>query len=135
MNAVDLMIGDWVQTTYPTGKVEYRKVEGVMQNHIICNNGVTNAIEPIPITKEILEKNGWECVGDEDTEHPIMQMYEGRDAFWWTLKNGECGCERSVADDMGEEDFERNFFCYQVGYVHELQHALRLCGIEKEIVL
>lgn len=119
MEIKDLMIGDWVQTTYPTGKVEYRKVEGVMQNHIVCNNGVTNAIEPIPLTAEILEKNGfvnsgglWHLSGED---MGLMQGCKSFQAFAYYADPRYCFCE--------------------IAYLHELQHALKLCGIEKEIVL
>ena len=90
-------------------------------------------IEPIPITAEILEKNGWRnVVFDEET--PVMQIETRCDAFWWDSIKGECGCEMSICDN-GEECIEKTFFCKGICYVHELQHALRLCGIDKEIAL
>lgn len=69
-------------------------------------------IEPIPLTAEILEKNGF--VQDDES--------------WWykdfrivlsSSKGVSLVCGRQIK------------FCY----VHELQHALRLCGIEKTIEL
>lgn len=89
-------------------------------------------IEAIPLTAEILEKNGWRNVVFDD-ETPVMQIETRCDAFWWDSINGECGCERSVCDDNGEECIEKTFFCKGICYVHELQRALRLCGIDKTI--
>lgn len=68
--------------------------------------------KPIPLTPEILEKNGF---------------YENQDRWWWkdfyiTLASTKAltlVCNRTI----------------QFDYVHQLQHALRICGIEKEIEL
>jgi hypothetical protein len=45
-------------------------------------------------------------------------------------------------EETGEDWYELRIhngpdtaLCLQIRYIHELQHALRLCGIEKEIVL
>ena len=132
MKANELMIGDWFQTIYPTGKVEFRKVEGVMQNHIVCNNGVTNAIEPIPLTVEILEKNGLK-------PFKIDKLTEQATAKWWA-KGGDYYVKQY---NFKHNDFlpTYSFGCHphtlieRLRYVHELQHALKLCGIDKEIVL
>lgn len=66
----------------------------------------------IPITKEILEKNG------------IKYQF---------------GCPwYQYGDEIGGEGFEIHFALHcqiQIKYVHELQHALRLCKIDKEIEL
>ena len=73
-------------------------------------------IKPIPITPEILEKNGFgeyeynEVYGDEIEVE--VSLYE------WPIDEGSCPG-----------------FSTHLHYVHELQHALRLCGIEKEVVL
>lgn len=83
-------------------------------------------IEPISITPEILEKNGF-----------VKQDYAG-----WV-----------ISEDFGRRfmSYRTDYFdgllkivyakdplcdlCLKIKYVHELQHALRLCGIDKEIVL
>lgn len=135
MKANELMIGDWVCCTDPTPfKIEAITIIDTPE-YVTGSDGFDVEIadlQPIPLTKEILEKNGWENVSDKDA--PVMQIEDRNDAFWWDSMNGECGCERSV-DNCGEEDFEKNFMCAHICYVHELQHALRLCGIEKEIKL
>lgn len=73
-------------------------------------------ISPIPLTAEILEKNGF--IGDEAKNY---KFYE----YVWvkydmdlsyppvvTIKNSQC------------------YFINQISYVHELQRALRVCGLD-----
>ena len=104
--------------------------------------------EPIPITPEILEKNGFvEEVREGDPTFPYsafildgedyqieITWYDSHDRYEpntgqflsgvpevWTLeviRKGDC------------VDIERSKM-----YLHELQHALRLCGINKTIDL
>lgn len=67
-------------------------------------------INPIPLTPEILEKNGWFALDEYRYEGDIA-LVKGRNCF--RLKN--------------------TTIC--INSVHGLQHALRLCGINKEIEL
>lgn len=78
--------------------------------------------EPIPLTEEILRKNGW---GDEsggyehylsiDKEHDV-EIYCDGDTITWMI-------------NLGEYDIMR------LEYVHQLQHVLRLFNIEEEVKL
>lgn len=103
-------------------------------------------IEPIPLTPEILEKNGF-IIGydgahiDHDNNLKMYHKYIGKAHIVVNyLDDGKVGIEISnefsPKDDKGRADlvtFARdwcNGFC-----VHELQHTFRLCGIEKEIVI
>lgn len=100
-------------------------------------------LDPIPITPEILEKNGFyygHTAGEEDNcvlacEYPKKGWCYGEGA-------GEIKIIFPNETDGGliridDECFDRAIafvFGKQV-FVHELQHALRLCGIDKEIEL
>lgn len=93
---------------------------------------------PIPLTPEILEKNGWykshygygrDCMrldGNED------ELPDGAD-------NALASALWSIDKDYQYHHLE--FFMWKghtmttVHYVHELQHVFRLHGVEKEIVL
>lgn len=117
MKITDLMVGDWVYIK------EYPSIAQPMQvkkEHFIRS---LVEFEPIPLTKEILDKNGfwgevysWINVGDEKT----LEYYplEHRLSLWY-----------------GEGKNQELLFRCQCFYVHELQHALKLCKIEKEIIL
>ena len=97
-------------------------------------------IEPIPLTTEILEKNGW----ISDNSNDPLRVYNLRHGKGYSTiaisDDGklsiEVGAEIAKKDKGGRADlvtFIRDWcggFC-----VHELQHALKLCGIEKEIVI
>ena len=141
MKASELMCGDWI-SYIEDGKLYYARVSEVYKPSVFTDDGEfegrdveEDEIIPVQITPEILEKSGWKKVGeDERTGVSVMQIEYDGNAFWWTEMNGECGCE-DVENEDGEEKFVKVFSCVQVCYVHELQHALRLCGIDKEIVI
>lgn len=142
MKIKDLMIGDWVQVDVVKGAdliLVKRKVVGITNVKtatVTIDDGVemfAAFLLPVPLTTEILEKNGFVKVPDR---------YEYPDCQCWTNDvDGDYSFE-IVADEhrkphilgnreMGDYELV-NFECK---FVHELQHALKLCGIEKEIEL
>ena len=129
MKATELMIGDWVCLKDDT-KCEFPlKVDGVLTDDISLEGegflgGVNGLIRPIPITPEILEKNGLEkTLIDEEycyslfTMDYVIVIRTNRDGYWKYDSVREIG--RGVV-------IQRKF-----DYVHELQHALRLCGFDE----
>lgn len=124
MKAEELMAGDWVcLEDDPTP----RQVDFIRSGEVglYWNKIVTPPyIKPIPLTHEILEKNGFEV--DEKDEKMLKWRW-------------------SVIDDCISYDKSTGkvrifypsglVFVKILEFVHELQHALKLCGIEKEIVL
>lgn len=129
MKAKDLMIGDWVYRPDC-----YDKVKETRQNGIIGLDNLRgligfSEIEPIPLTPEILEKNGWVYNNEDEKFFPQTWvggglMLQGAD---------DCGYRIVVTSDYDDEDTNDTPFI--ILYVHELQHALRLRRIKKEIVL
>lgn len=135
IKAKDLMIGDWVKSR---GKIE--QVTSVYDGYI-CTDSFEDShdyyFDPIPLTPEILEKNGFEKVPQEKCVNPFYWRFDKIEdgeynysvvayktpfrGFFFEIKNN-CDCEPIV-------------FTKQMEPVHELQHALRLCGIKKEIEL
>ena len=89
-------------------------------------------INPIPLTLEILEKNGFiksNSVSDippldKDEDGNMYYSFKGENKFWgwWQPDN----IFFIPANAMGN---------IEIRYVHELQHALRICGIDKTIEL
>lgn len=86
-------------------------------------------IRPIPLTPEILKKNGFEDIGDE-----TWQLEEKPYWFWVDFLNHQYGCEFDTSTYENEDD-EHRLKLYGIPAVHELQHAMKLCGIEKQIEL
>ena len=88
-------------------------------------------LDPIPLTQEILEKNGFlykklKCIGDNEIwriedDYYDIDIYDWSDSIW--VFRYDC-TEMSLPHTQ-----------VVMSYVHELQHALRLCGIEKEITI
>lgn len=87
-------------------------------------------LKPIPLTPEILELNGFVKYNevsdtppyDQDEEGNMYYSYKGKQKFWgWWQPNNVYFIPLNAMIDL------------EIKYVHELQHALRLCGIDKEI--
>ena len=117
MKAEELMIGDWVYLV-PSHKPTRWAVDdfGYSPEFIDYN------FSPIPITQDILMGNGFTLAKRGKTWH----FSEGDTLISWS----EWG--RMVISSKGASHGNRlNCDCR---YVHELQHALRICGIEKEII-
>jgi hypothetical protein len=145
MKATDLMIGDWVKFTskygYGTGQIvgiEPREGSADPSTFTIYKkdkDGNTKffvavsrtCIEPIPLTPEILEKNGFDISDGEVMQYDFI---EDGQKYHFTL--------RQMYNKQGERD-GFSFFAFNVLTlilsIHELQHALRLCKIEKEIII
>lgn len=115
MELADLMVGDWVYISGKPVKITKDKLEMLL----FIDDG--SGISPIPLTKDILVKNSYKST-------------QGLDFYWLDDKKHCC---------IKNYDGKR-LFCYKQGindvwlivkYVHQLQHLLQLCGIEKEITL
>lgn len=125
----DLSIGDWVKFEsngryMPMMVFEissYRK-EIVGETTFGRLSFKEEEISPIPLTPEILEKNGL-CVVEEDADFSEYELF-GSENF-------------SIFHTKGTlhyrlETSQASVVCWNV---HQLQHALRLASVEKEIVL
>lgn len=127
MKANELMIGDWVQCSSYMGNKVPCKVVGISTDITVEFKNCARKYEaldfaqPIPLTAEILKKNGFD--------------YNDSLAEWAT---------DSFCVEFGHAAFEEepdHFFVWvsncevALNYVHELQHALKLCGIDKNIEL
>ena len=123
MDYRDLAFGDWIQVERGyDGHLTNERVKGVIGDEdepypvrLFTEETVSlNDIHPIPITEEILVKNGWR-------KEPIT--IDGDYANW----HGEIPI--SQAED------EYNYADIELRYAHQLQHLLSLCGIEKELTI
>ena len=130
MKAAELMIGDWV-IVYEKAMPVKARVEGVFGRGAMVLGHVRSTdhgfMEPIPLTQEILEKNGFE-----------KEIVSGDTYF--TLDDIVLQNDYEFGFDFGRfyRDSEDGFVFVDtiaIKYVHQLQCALRLCGNEKEIEL
>lgn len=134
MKANELMIGDLVIVKTPIEE-KATKVAEIYANGIIAEDSgsyLNDEISPVPLSPEILEKNGWQKF---NTYH-ILQLGDGISLWFYWFENRFEREWRGIDEwDGHRERVEITFRSKGVEYVHELQHALRLSGIEKEIVL
>lgn len=125
MEAKELMIGDWVYNTHNRQNEQVAEIGSGLVMLAYNDLYEYDEIEPIPITKEILEKNGFKEDDDgvygDSNSYFIPTYQSGFDIGTW---------ETHIEPTEGIGDFSGN-----LKYVHQLQHALKLCGIKKEIVL
>ena len=130
------MIGDWVLHDGEPYKIRQLGIYGTTRDGddypAVCvgkPKGVgliveRNEIKPIPLTPEILEKNGFvkskygEMILDEELGtseiYLVLEPTYDEEYYWWRV------------------NYE---LITKIKSVHELQHALRLVGIEKEIIV
>lgn len=145
MKTDELMVGDWVackelftshglQRPRILGQItqikEDNRVEFAYrdrwQNRVYIGLK-TDEVEPIPLTAEILEKNGFEHNPHKeshfyfDDEFVEVDIHEMSDSVWLI--------------EAEELEFSMSTQRAIVCNVHELQHAIKLYGIDKEIVL
>ena len=117
MKVNELMLGDWIEDGYKKAQVTSITCDGIVETTAAISN--IEVVDPIPLTEEILVKNGF----DKDERSKYFHLYTlDMEGHWdfdisWSSQNG-----------FSYEDIK-------LTYVHQLQHLLRLCGIEKEITL
>ena len=99
-------------------------------------------LEPIPLTQEILEKNGFiEQIVHKDEPTRWVWEYEGKRGgalVGITFYKRPVESVRCLTKIETESSKDRGINCVHscdIDYVHQLQNTLRLCRIEKEIVL
>lgn len=126
LKITDLSVGDWVAyedrpyriyaiEECGTIRAKYEDEETLrqLQKHI-------DYFEPIPITPEILEKNGFANIESlwviEDANQSISYFTEGKLTIVVNKK-------------------PQQVLSIRRPYIHQLQHAFRLAGIDKEIEL
>ena len=140
------MLGDWVvekSVDYVDGVIKYVEEKRSVTTNMLSqlynqetgvlrkDNLYSIVVVPIELTRKILQKNGF-CKDD--------------DAVW----AAHCPEDKNFDLEISEPNYydEGNpnkiiawtincceYCILQLKYVHELQHAMKLCGIEKEIVL
>lgn len=123
MDCKSLMIGDWVTILRCRENDSDRNARinaigkgcilapRMPQDEMGCYPYDYKKIAPIPLTAEILEKNGF-----MDIDTLGVEACCGYNIYY---KSGE-------GYGFNEVDITRPFY-----YVHELQHALRLCGLNE----
>lgn len=155
MKTTDLILGSYVKVK-PSGMII--KVAAIHQKKVgyhSCQSKLEwvrrDLIEPIPLTPEILEKNGFErrddLVVDDNFLPFILERLDTDECFEITVYWRD-SYSNGAADAFNEVSWDEywklhilsgpSLYEYETGnciYVHELQHALKDCKIKKKIKL
>lgn len=131
MKTNELMIGDWV---YNTHNKQNEKVVEVGSNCVLLAYNDLYAfdeIEPIPLEKIHLVKNGFDVRYDTDD----MEFFYN-DGYEVTVIFDEGFPEEDIPPSIFLNiDFAEKRVVMPIEYVHQLQQAMRLMGCDKEIEL
>ena len=130
----DLSVGDWVRY----GGIDYqvKSIDGAFERVTLIGNKEQRdeniyALHPILITAEILEKNGWST----DGMYAFLRIDEHRHLEYYyhehRLRKYYCG----VDEWQNHAKVNNITFAVHCYSIHQLQHALRLAGVDKEINL
>lgn len=142
MEAKELMIGDCVYSKLHNVDTTVITVEGKDYNSVWLESKecwerhYMKEIEPIPLKITHLKKNGFEVqdivdnIACEDSIFVYKEGYEIKVIMDEGIS--ELGIPPSTHLFI---DFADRHLDMYIDYVHELQHALRLFGIEKEIII
>lgn len=125
MKLTDLAILDWVlinNTPHKIQAIDSIDAEILADDELYyvgedrCHS--EDKIEPIPLTPEILEKNGFIKVNSQryDYGYPDTDCYV------------KVNLKKNMIHVNGRN---ANSNLYSHSFVHELQHALRLCGLNE----
>ena len=136
MKPTDLMLEDWVlwknryvqivrtcSVVYSFGHRDVWLAHCNDDNNVECHD--MSKISPIPLTPEILEKNGWERDIDKEWKYNnshILPHY----CYQWEKRNVKIEMYAGLEGFTISLIIGRRFYA-----VHELQHALRLCGLDE----
>ena len=145
MKATELMIGDLVLVSkdvcFKKGTIV--KIHGIDADNVFTEKGLKGVatgmavndpdrvtcgvwcdyLEPIPLTEDRLLANGFYCkrnigyVYDDGEYEVVVDLWNHGYRI------------------LHDRDVVMNIHCFSDVFVHELQHALRLCGIDKEITI
>lgn len=93
-----------------------------------------DAIKPIPLTPEILEKNGWKkevMSRGVKNSHCVYTKPDIKEYGYFPIY-----IEKGIGDEFDVYPFTGNNVCTQIAYikyVHQLQHLLFVLGINHEM--
>lgn len=122
MKPEELQLGDIVTTTPSGMPIKVVAIHRKKVAYHACTDRFSwvriGLLQPIPLTPEILKKNGFNLSRDK-SGIGILDTYWLGEGIGFRLHN-----------------FETDYYQFglaKIRYVHQLQHALRLCGISKNI--
>lgn len=131
----DLSVGDWVRCRQWNGRIQRIAMHDGATVEVIIEGDCGQLymykqiyeINPIPITPEILEENGFVRNGG------VYKLSDKKHLVFVGLK--EFSHFVDVEEMNGQFATKSSRIEVSQLFVHQLQHALRLAGVDKEIVM
>ena len=148
MKENEVMIGDWVRIVDDDTDAFFdARVEGIdslanIYATMPCDETAypysVDCAKPILLTPEILEKNGFAKEKEDElgiTYYFLERPYTTQITLYKEPIQDVSILFKAWGRAPSSAGGVNDIHLCSVKYVHEMQHALRLCGIEKEIVL
>jgi hypothetical protein len=139
MDIKTLMIGDWVYNKHHGKYIRLTPYDFFTHTHNefgeqglapFAKPTIGRDLEPIHLEKIHLTKNGFKATDETDLEFIYRDGYEIKVEFDEGYE--ELGVPPSIFLLIG---FAEKDLAIPIEYVHELQHAMRIMGCDKEIEL
>lgn len=131
LSSKSLMIDDLVQKLEIGGHYRKYRITAIFGDNVECETSdgevhtlSVNGIEPIPLTAGIIERNGFKN---------YRLSYDNGDYYYHIVLEDVKGGIWIEAMSSRNVLHGRKEYCGLINHIHELQHALRLCGIDKDI--
>ncbi len=129
----DFKLGDWVQYNGKVAKIVSINIYGECLIHYpdatVDNSALEKYLEPIPLTGDILLKNGWTEVSKGSDEY--IYYFNDSPAYLRTCDNLVDSKLYTCPDYYPNEDISKK----EIKYVHQLQHILWALGCDDDIKL
>lgn len=117
METTDLMVGDWVLINDAPHKIQAidstdAEIQADDELYYVGEDRYhsEDKVEGVPLTPEILEKNGW-----KHSNRLMVIRIDGDDFYW--------------SEGLGGVLYKNQYNMCDCKYVHNLQHALRRCWL------
>jgi hypothetical protein len=149
MKATDIMAGDWVMSRrysspsrvyathlymlyMPEAQHSITIINETKDGSVIAGH-FAEELTPIPLTQDILDKNGFKRIQDTYLFNIGTNQF-GNDL--WIEIGPDSWIENNKVYIDSLKEVDNAMICVTTcKYIHEFQHLLKLCKIEKEIVL
>ena len=147
LKAEELMVGDWVLVedihSCEIGAMMPARVKQIYECGVIvdCGEGDEECeiFKAVPITAEILEKNGFHSLYDDKSAYRLFWSDEEEENYWSIVIDLThpiaSRIESQIGNSIKKNRKKREYWELKgtLKFVHELQHLMRQFKIDKEI--
>lgn len=137
IKATELQIGDFVLVDGTPRKVEAitKKKIGYhrKENEPRLYYARLHDVEPIEITEEIITKMGFDIEKHLNDWYQARMQTNGFSVYFCVMRTNDLDWEKTL--EISHSPLRKPFFRKNIVYLHELQHAFKLCGVNFEVNL